>query len=160
MQNKWHSISADEAVSVLNTDREHGLQEAEVKARLEKFGPNDFEKKPSFRLWKIIFAQIKSPLVLILIIAGFVSILLNDFIDATVIFIAVGINTVVGAFQEGRASKAFDKMRQALKTTATAVRGGKKIKTDTANLVPGDIILVPPLTAVAVVFKAWRILSN
>ncbi|OGZ30659.1 MAG: hypothetical protein A3J00_00625 [Candidatus Niyogibacteria bacterium RIFCSPLOWO2_02_FULL_45_13] len=142
MENRWHSISADEAVSALNTDREHGLQEAEVKARLEKFGPNDFEKKPSFRLWKIIFAQIKSPLVLILIIAGFISILLNDFTDATVIFIAVGINTVVGAFQEGRASKAFDKMRQALKTTATAVRGGKKIKTDTVNLVPGDIIFV------------------
>ena len=138
----WHSIGANEAVLALGTDSEHGLQEAEVKARLEKFGPNDFEKRPSFRLWKIIFAQIKSPLVLILIIAGLISILLKDYADSTVIFIAVLINTAVGAFQEGRASKAFDKMRQALKTLATVIRGGKKIKIDTINLVPGDLILV------------------
>ncbi len=138
----WHSISPKEAVSVLNTDAEHGLQEAEIKARLEKFGPNDFERKPSFRLYKIIFAQIKSPLVFILIIAGLISIFLEDFTDSTVIFIAVFINTAIGSFQEGRASRAFDKMRQALKTDAITIRNGKKIKIDTQSLVPGDIILV------------------
>ena len=126
----------------LETDSEHGLQEAEIKNRLQIFGPNDFEKRPTFRLYKIALAQIKSPLVFILIIAGFVSIFLKDYSDATIIFIAVGINTVIGALQEGRASHAFDKMRSALKTETTAVRRGHKIKIDTAGIVPGDIILL------------------
>lgn len=138
----WHSVSVKEAVSGLDTDQEHGLQSAEAKARFEKFGPNDFEKRASFRLWKIIFAQIKSPLVLILIVAGLISIFLKDYTDSTVIFIAVAINTVIGAIQEGRASRAFDKMRAALKTSSTVIRNGRKIKIDTENLVPGDIVFL------------------
>ena len=138
----WHAISEKEAVSELETDAEHGLQAGEVKNRLQIFGPNDFEKRPTFRLYKIIYAQIKSPLVFILIIAGFVSVFLKDYSDATIIFIAVGINTVIGALQEGRASKAFDKMRSALKTETAVVRNGRKIKIDTAEVVPGDIIFL------------------
>ncbi|QQG46353.1 MAG: HAD-IC family P-type ATPase [Candidatus Niyogibacteria bacterium] len=143
MQEKiWHAISPKETAAALETDTEHGLQTAEAKARLEKFGPNDFEKRPSFRLYKIISAQIKSPLVFILIIAGFISLLLENKADAAVIFIAVAINTVVGAIQEGRASLAFDQLRLATKTSATVIRSGRKQKIDTAMLVPGDIILV------------------
>ena len=143
MQNTpWHSVGSKEAVLILESDAEHGLQTAEAEARFKKFGPNDFEKRPSFRLWKITFAQLKSPLVFILAIAGFVSIFLEDYTDATVIFIAVAINTAIGALQEGRASLAFDKMRQAIKITATIIRNGRKQKIDTSQIVPGDIIMV------------------
>ncbi|MBI5786933.1 MAG: HAD-IC family P-type ATPase [Candidatus Niyogibacteria bacterium] len=143
MQNtSWHSIGSKEAVLTLESDAEHGLQTAEAEARLQKFGPNDFEKRPSFRLWKIIAAQVKSPLVFILIIAGLISIFLKDYTDAIVIFIAVAINTIIGALQEGRASLAFDKMRQAIKITATIIRNGRKQKIDTSMIVPGDIIFV------------------
>ncbi len=143
MQNKsWHAISAKEAILALGSDSEHGLQLAETNVRLAKFGPNDFEKRPAFRFWKIILAQIKSPLVFILIIAGFISYFLKDFADFAVIFIAVGINTVIGAIQEGRASKTFDKLRMYLKTSAVVIRNGRKIKIDTVNLVQGDIILL------------------
>lgn len=138
----WHALSVEEVVRILKTDPESGLSKIEAESRFEKYGPNDFEKRPSFRLHKIIWAQLKSPLVLVLIIAGFISILLENRTDAAVIFLAVAINTIIGALQEGRASKAFDQLRQAIKTRAVVFRDGQKQEIETAFMVPGDLILV------------------
>ncbi|MEK7566621.1 MAG: cation-transporting P-type ATPase, partial [Patescibacteria group bacterium] len=138
----WHSLSAEDVLSALKSDPKNGLTAREAESRLEQYGPNDIEKRPTFRFYKIIWAQIYSPLALILIAAGFISTFLKDYADAAIIFITVVINTAIGAYQEGRASKAFDKLRGTLKTSTMVIRESRRQEIDTALLVPGDIIFL------------------
>ena len=138
----WHALDGHEIVRILETDAEKGLALSEAKARASVFGPNELEKELSGRFYKIIWQQIKSPLVFILIIAGFVSLILTNYSDAIIIFIALIINTAIGAYQEGRASQAFEKLRASVKSSTTLIRGGQQQEVNAALLVPGDIILL------------------
>ncbi len=137
----WHSLSSKKVLEILETSQ-HGLSLEEASLRREKYGPNIFKKTKENRLLKLVISQLKSPLAFILIIAGVVTLLLKEFTDSTVIFLAVIINTVVGVVQEGKASQAFEKLRESQKKFATVIRGGAKKVVPAEDLVPGDIIVV------------------
>src|SRR3989338_5220826 len=97
----WHGESAEKVLSEFETNAEYGLSEKEAKTRLLKFGKNIFKHKEKFRFLKLLFRQIESPLILILIIAGLISVFLfRDYSDAAIIFAAVFLNTVIGIIQE------------------------------------------------------------
>src|SRR3990167_7620672 len=116
----WHGESAEKVLSEFETNAEYGLSEKEAKTRLLKFGKNIFKHKEKFRFLKLLFRQIESPLILILIIAGLISVFLfRDYSDAAIIFAAVFLNTVIGIIQEGKI---------------------KKI--DSSEIVPGDILVL------------------
>ncbi|MBL7045801.1 MAG: HAD-IC family P-type ATPase [Parcubacteria group bacterium] len=136
----WSSSSLEEIISNLNTDINIGLTGEEAKKRLVFNGKNELISDERFGLLKNIFKQFKSPLVLILLIAGFVTLFLHEYLDSTVIFIAILINVVIGVFQEGRASKAFEALNSSQERYATVVRDGKKVVLSTTLLVPGDIV--------------------
>ncbi|MBI2039161.1 MAG: HAD-IC family P-type ATPase [Candidatus Niyogibacteria bacterium] len=138
----WHAAEAAEVARELDSDIERGLTEREAAERLKKFGPNELIRKSSFRMIRIIWDQIRSPLVFVLIIAGAVSWRLGDIADTAIIFLTVGINTVIGAYQEGRASRAFEKLRQTLEARAFVWRDGKESEVDARTIVQGDIILL------------------
>ncbi len=141
-QNAWHALSLDEIKNRLKADFEKGLNEKEVEARLEKFGKNIFEKEEGFYYLKLLWRQLKSALVFILIIAGAVALFLGEYTDAIVIFIAVVINTAIGVFQEGKASQAFKKLKSSQKKYSAVIRDGRKKVIESSNLVPGDIIIL------------------
>lgn len=141
-QKQWSVLDVKSAISVLHTDQNEGLSEEEHKKRLQKYGPNIIQEQKSFRFWKILFDQLKSPLVFILIIAGLITILIKEYTDATVIYIAVTINTIIGIYQEGHASRAFEKLRSSVKKSAVVIREGKQMEVGTETLVPGDIVIL------------------
>jgi len=138
----WNTFQKGELELKLGTDFENGLNEEEVKKRQLKYGSNSLEKKVGVKFYNRIIKQIKSPLSFILIIAGVVTLLIGEFIDATVISIAVLINVGIGAFQEGKAGEAFDKLKESQQKLATVLRNGKKFVISSENVVLGDIILV------------------
>lgn len=139
---QWHSLGLNEVKKRLSTDFNNGLSEKEAQKRLKKYGPNSFEDKKNFYYLKILWRQLRNPLVLILIVAGVITIFLKEYANSTVIFLAVFINTAMGVFQEGRASRAFEKLKKSQKKNATAVRGGHQKIIDSSELVPGDIIIL------------------
>ena len=97
--------------SLLDTSLETGLDNEEAKRRLERFGENLLpEEEPPSSL-AILLAQFKSPLVYILLVATFVTVILGDFTDALVISFAVLINTVLGFIQEEHAGKALEALK-------------------------------------------------
>ena len=75
-----------------------GLTEKEVKERLKKFGFNELSAKKEYSDLQVFIEQFKSPLIYILVFAGLVTLFLQDFIDTSVIFAAVLMNTVLGFF--------------------------------------------------------------
>ena len=137
----WHDLSLKKVFEILETSPA-GLTPEEASLRKEKYGPNLFKKKKKNRLIRLIIKQTSSPLVFILLVAGIVTIVLKEFTDATIIFAVVVINTVIGVVQEGKASRAFEKLRESQKKFATVVRGDSKHVIPSEDLVPGDIIVV------------------
>ncbi len=138
----WHSLGRGEVLNMLETSGTAGLTEREVKFRLQKFGKNIFYQSDNSWFFKSLYSQIKSPLVFILIMAGLVTFAVGEFTDSVVIFIAVAINIIIGLFEEGKASKAFSKLRDSQAKTATVIREGKKMVIDATELVLGDVIKI------------------
>lgn len=135
------SMTSDEALKILRT-RKEGLSEEEAKKRLESFGPNSIRIKKRFTKTKIFFNQLTSPFILVLIIAGVISIFLRDWIDAGFILAAVSVNSILGFWQENKAENALELLKTYIRVRARVRRGGKEREIDAEELVPGDIIRV------------------
>jgi len=141
MRKPWHSFSIEKTFRELES-RPDGLRQKEVKERLKKFGPNKLPEEKPFSRIKLFLGQFRSPLIYILLIAGIITLILNDYTDAVVIFGAVLLNTIVGYLQESKASHALDKLKKVLKIRTIVFRDGQEKEIPQDKLVPGDIIFL------------------
>jgi Ca2+-transporting ATPase len=119
-----------------------GLSPKEASGKLEKFGPNELARKPSHSNLKILVSQFKSPLIYILVFAGWVTIFLREFTDAAVIFSAVIINAVLGFWQERKAQKSLEALRSLLTPQAAVIRDGQQEVVEVREIVPGDLVVL------------------
>lgn len=141
MAGNFYNQSWEEVVRILGSNAEFGLSDEEAFLRQKKFGKNQLPGEKSLSGAKILFNQLKSPLIYILIIAGFITLFFKEWADAIVIFGAVILNTLVGFFQENKASKALSALKKIVKIEAQAIRNGNEKNIDSADLMPGDIIV-------------------
>jgi Ca2+-transporting ATPase len=119
-----------------------GLSEEEAKKRLHKFGLNKLpEEKPVSKL-KILFQQFRSPLIYILVIAGFITLALQDWTDSVVIFAAVFLNAIIGYFQENKTSQILLTLRKVIHDKAVVLRQGQERKVGQSQITVGDIIIL------------------
>lgn len=119
-----------------------GLSKKAVGKRLEKHGENKLPEPESVGWWTLLLHQFKSFLIIILLIAAGISFGLDHASDAYIILAAVLINVVVGFFQESKAEKALEALRQVITLDATVIREGSEQLIDATQVVPGDIILL------------------
>lgn len=138
----WHNLSWEETIKISGTDAEKGLEEKDVVSRQMEFGKNEIAGEKPLSGLKILLDQFKSPLIYILIIAGIITLLLKDFTDSIVIFGAVILNTIVGYFQESKASKTLQELKKIVKQTAQVIREGREKLIDSTEMVPGDIFVL------------------
>ena len=138
----WHAMSAEEVEKKLRVDPSRGLDAAEAAERLRTYGPNRLpqgkKKGPLMRF----LAQFNNILVYVLLTAGFIKLMLSLWLDASIIFAVVILNSLLGFLQEGRAEKALDSIRNMLSAEARAVRGGETRLIPAEDLAPGDIVLL------------------
>jgi len=135
----WHAKETHEVLSLLGVS-EHGLSDHDVKERISQYGPNVFTKKKQASLLGTIYKQLRSPLAIVLVIAFFLTLALQEFVDAGVIAFALSIAIVVGVLQEGKASRAFDTLANSQVKMATVHRNGGLHQIEASLLVPGDIV--------------------
>lgn len=133
------SFSAKETLRLLRSDKS-GLTEKQVKRRQGAFGLNKIDKSERFFKLKLFFRQFKSPLIFILLIAGTITLVVQKWVDATVIFLAVVVNTFLGFYQENRAENAVKKLQSYIRKTTRVIRDGQEKEVGTDQLVPGDVI--------------------
>jgi Ca2+-transporting ATPase len=136
----WAETS-DEVLQHLDS-RASGLAAAEVAARLAEHGPNEIAAAQTRRAWHIFGAQLRSALVLLLIVAAAVSLLLADYLDAVAILAIVGLNAALGFGQEYRAERAVDALRRLAVPPVRVRRDGRVHEAPARDLVPGDIVLL------------------
>ena len=138
----WHTVSVEDVLNEFKVDKTKGLSSEDIKKGVALYGKNKFQKRRDFGFLGVILKQLKSPLVIILLLAGVATIFLHEYLDAMVIFIALSINVTIGSFQERRASQAFSKLNRSQEKNATVIREGTKLIIPAEELVPGDIIIL------------------
>lgn len=137
----YHAHDHREVMTFLDT-KEEGLSDAEVKIRHTKYGSNRFTEEKKAGLFSTVIKQVRSPLAFVLVIAFAITFILEEYIDAGVIALALGIAVLVGVLQEGKASKAFAKLAKSQTHEATVLRSGGKHLINAEELVVGDIVIL------------------
>jgi len=137
-----HARHVDHLVSELESHVENGLTEEQARKRLQENGPNELKEKPRPGFFALLFDQFNNFLVIILIVAAFISLLLGEYIDASAIFVIVALNAVVGVIQESKAEAALAALKKMSAPNAQVMRGGRQITIASRELVAGDIVLV------------------
>jgi cation-transporting ATPase F len=138
----WHRLETSEVSRLLDSDPRQGLSEPEARKRLVRFGPNAVSGHRGTPEWRRFLLQFHQPLVYILLAACGVTAFLQEWIDSTVIFGVVLVNAIVGFLQESKAEKAIEALGRLVRTEATVRRGGRKLRLPSADLVPGDVVLL------------------
>ena len=138
----WHALSADAAARRQGVDCASGLGSAEVADRLARYGPNRLTESPGKPAWRRFGAQLAQPLVLVLIAAGLATSALGEWVDASVILGVVLVNASIGYWQEAKAEGALAALARSVATPVTVRRDNHRIKLDSGQLVPGDIVLL------------------
>jgi Ca2+-transporting ATPase len=138
----WHHLPADEVLDLLESTSEKGLDLFEVDHRREQFGFNVISTKKGDGPLLRFLLQFHQPLIYILLAAGLITTLLQKWVDASVIFGVVLVNALVGFLQESKAVKAMEALAKTIVTEATVIRSGEKRRTSSAELVPGDIVVL------------------
>lgn len=136
------TLSIPAVVGALETDPEKGISEEEARERLRVFGPNMIEKPSQTSAFFILLGQFKSPLILILLGAGFATLFIAHYRDALFIFAAVIANALLGFYQEHKAEEALGELAAYLKQRSRVIRGGIEHEIDAADLVPGDVVVL------------------
>jgi len=136
----WHTLKKEEVIKHLKSNLE-GLSEKEVAERIKEFGKNELKEVYRVNPVKIFLTQFKSFLVYILLVSIIVSIIIQHYIDASVILAIVILNASLGFIQQYRAEQSILKLRQMFIPKAKVFREGKLRIISSKDIVPGDIIV-------------------
>ncbi len=138
----WHQYPVEDLLRELGTDSSSGLSEAESAQRLAQQGRNELASDGTKSAWLILWDQLKSLMVVILIVAAVVSALLGDHHDAIAIAAIVLLNALLGFTQEYRAEKAVAALKKLAIPTVRVRREARVREVPAGELVPGDLVLL------------------
>ncbi|WP_280769413.1 cation-transporting P-type ATPase [Salipaludibacillus daqingensis] len=141
-QKKWYSLSTEETLDSFDVTREEGLSDDQVKEALENYGKNELPEKESESEWIKFLKHFHDILIYILIAAAVTTALLGHYIDTIVILLVAVINAAIGYFQENKAEKALEGIKNMLSLEANVLRNGKKGEINAAEVVPGDLVFL------------------
>jgi Mg2+-importing ATPase len=132
-------IPVDQLMETLHTSLQ-GLSSAEVASRSSSYGPNEVVREKKLAAFRQFAGQLKNPLIIILLFAAVLSVFLAELVDALIIIVIVFLSVFIDFFQEYRAGRAVELLRQKISTLATVIRDGTRQDVPLSELVPGDII--------------------
>ncbi len=147
---------AADVAADLGTDLGRGLSASEAAARLERQGPNRLESAKPVPGWRRFLGQFADPLIYLLLAAVVVSLAAWGFegaegvpYDAVVITVIVVLNAVLGFVQQMRAVQAVAALQRMAAPMASVLRDGREDRIPTAEIVPGDVLLLAEGDAVS-----------
>jgi P-type Mg2+ transporter len=133
------SLPTNDVLSQLDTSTA-GLTSREAEKRLEIYGRNELARKKKRAAIINFLSRFKSPLVIILILAGGISAALGSIPSVIVIYTMVFLSVTLAYYQENNASKAAELLREKVATSAAVLRDKTKQEISLPLIVPGDLI--------------------
>ncbi len=142
-----YTKTVEEILKELSVEQKSGLSSSEALKRKEKYGENRLREKKKKTTLQRFFDQFKDAMIIILILAAIVSLAVvciernwGELFEPALILLIVILNAVMGVYQEGKAEKALDALKNMSAPHAKVIRDGAEKIIDAAELVPGDII--------------------
>ena len=152
----YYSKSVSQALEAQQADQK-GLSDQQARSRLEQYGPNKLSEGKKKSVLQIFLEQFKDLLVVILIVAALISAASENVESTIVIFAVLILNAILGTVQYLKAEKSLESLKAMSSPTAKVLRGGVRVEIPSADVVPGDIVL---LEAGDMVVADGRILEN
>lgn len=149
MKRQWHSQTIPNTAEQIAADLANGLSNDEATLRLSTHGANTLQKGKRTSTWTLFAGQFQNVVIWVLIGAAAVSIALGEWIDGYAILAIVVLNAFIGFFQEYRAEKAVAALSRLTAPKARVFRDGHAKVVPSAQVVPGDILLLEPGDLVA-----------
>ncbi|GAB4216670.1 MAG: cation-transporting P-type ATPase [Synechococcales cyanobacterium] len=138
----WHALAEIEVLESWQTDVTTGLTPTQVQSRQVEYGPNQLTVKAATPAWRRFLRQFHQSLLYILMVAGTIKALLGSWRNAAVIWGVVLINAVISYVQEAKAEEAISALAKSVTTEATVLRHEQKLSVPSADLVPGDVVIL------------------
>ena len=136
----WHTLNADRVLEAEKVDEQSGLSSAEAASRAERFGPNKFDAGAVEPRWRAFLRQYTDLMQIVLLAAGVVSLLLQEWETGIVLLVLTLFNAVLGLQQEGKAAAAVAALQKMMIIKARVTRDGHLQEIPAEQLVPGDIV--------------------
>jgi P-type Ca2+ transporter type 2C len=137
-----HALEVDEVLRRLDVDEEVGLDAREVERRRRVVGRNALEQRRRLSGWSILWDQIRSAVVLLLIAAVVAGVAIGEIVEAAAVAVVLVVNTVVGFVTELRAVRSMEALQRLAGSVADVERQDRRDEIDAVDLVPGDIVAV------------------
>ncbi len=144
-----HNQSGEQVVQQLQSNSEVGLNARQIAERRAQYGENRLREKKKKSTLRRFFDQFKDVMIIILMIAAVISAVLvfteeefrpAELFEPGLILLIVILNAIMGVYQEGKAERALDALKNMSAPHARVIRDGAESVIDAADLVPGDII--------------------
>lgn len=131
----------------IDKNKRIGLTDEQVKQSREQHGKNVLTPPQRTSLWKLYLDKYRDPIIQILLVAAFVSLILafieKNFMETIGIFVAVFLATTVGFYFERDAAKKFNLLTALCEEQPVKVRrNGKVMEIPRHDVVVGDVVLV------------------
>ena len=152
----YYSKSVSQALEAQQADQK-GLSDQQARSRLEQYGPNKLSEGKKKSVLQIFLEQFKDLLVVIPIVAALISAASENVESTIVIFAVLILNAILGTVQYLKAEKSLESLKAMSSPTAKVLRGGVRVEIPSADVVPGDIVL---LEAGDMVVADGRVLEN
>jgi P-type Ca2+ transporter type 2C len=142
-QKKWYTLSSEQVAKELGVDPARGLSKSEAASRLQKYGRNELAGKKKEPGWQAFLRQYKDFMQILLLAAAFINQIIVHEWNTTLVLIGLTIfNAILGLNQESKAEASLAALEKMMKSIARVRRDGQAIEIDSAELVPGDIVLM------------------
>lgn len=141
-QNQWAIFPLSELAERYSTDIEIGLTDEMVLLNRELYGPNVLDEPARDPWWKILFKNMTTPVILILLVAAAVCFAFQEWAEAAVILVVVLANGAMSTYMEKSAGDALAALASLAAPRCLVRRGGLETEVDATEVVPGDLLLL------------------
>ncbi|RKQ37426.1 calcium-translocating P-type ATPase, SERCA-type [Oceanobacillus halophilus] len=139
---KWYQLDVEKVEQKLHVLSTKGLSLKQIDERRKQYGSNQLESQKHTPKWLIFLKQFQDFMVLVLLAATLIAGLLGEYIDAIAIMVIVLVNGFIGYFQEQKAEKSLDKLKELSAPMANVLRDGKWEKVPSKEVVVGDVVRI------------------
>ena len=133
------SQPVDDVLRDLDVVAARGLTSGEAARRLARWGPNAVSSHRA-RLFPVLWHQLRSPLLALLLTAALASYFVGERSDAVIIGVIVALSVGLGFANEYRAEKAAEALHDQIHHETVTIRDGRPTTVDVTDLVPGDVV--------------------
>ena len=138
----WHALQPEQVLQELDVPAETGLSAEEASRRIAQYGTNELVEKKGTTFLQMLWEQINSFVIWLLIGAAAISMVLGDWVEAGAILLIVVLNAIMGIVQESRAQASLAALRKMAAPESQVLRDGHRQTIPARELVPGDLVFI------------------